>query len=44
MINLKPINQTKLFGFDKTISELFKLYDNDKYPSKLMLSGKKGVW
>ncbi|MDA9598356.1 AAA family ATPase [Candidatus Pelagibacter sp.] len=42
MIDLEPINQTKLFGFDKKISELFKLFDSGKYPNKLLLSGKKG--
>ncbi len=42
MINLEPNNQTKLFGFNTKISELFKLYDTGKYPNKIILTGKKG--
>ena len=43
MNNLKPINQTKLFGLDKYISELIQLYKNSKLPNKILLSGPKGL-
>ena len=43
MNNLKPINQTKLFGLDKYISELIQLYKNRKLPNKILLSGPKGL-
>ena len=42
-MDIEPVKQTKLFGFDKEISEFFKLYDSDRFPSKLLLSGKKGL-
>mgnify|MGYP001174355925 FL=1 len=41
MINIKPINQTKLFGLDRYMSELVFLKDN--LPNKILLSGPKGV-
>ncbi len=43
MNNLKPINQTKLFGLDKYINELIQLYQNRKLPNKILLSGPKGL-
>ena len=43
MINLEPINQTKLLGLDKHISEFIRLYENDKFPNKIMISGQKGI-
>ena len=43
MNNLKPINQTKLFGLDKYINELIQLYKNSKLPNKILLSGPKGL-
>ena len=43
MINLEPSNQIKLFGLDKYLLELIKLYNLGKYPSKLLLSGPKGI-
>ena len=41
MINIKPINQTKLFGLNRYMSELVRLKDN--LPNKILLSGPKGV-
>ena len=41
MINIKPINQTKLFGLDKYMNELVRLKDN--LPNKILLSGPKGI-
>ncbi len=43
MNNLKPSNQTKLFGLNKYIAEFIKLYDNDRLPPKILLSGQKGL-
>ncbi len=43
MNELKPSNQTKLFGLNKYIAEFIKLYDNDKLPPKILLSGEKGL-
>ena len=36
-------NQVKLFGLDSRINELFSLYDNNKLPNKIILSGLKGI-
>jgi DNA polymerase III subunit delta' len=38
-----PINQTKLFGLDKFMYELVRLYNNDVLPNKILLSGQKGL-
>ena len=43
MNELKPINQQKLFGLDKHILELVRLYESNIYPNKLLLSGEKGI-
>ncbi len=43
MINLTPLNQTKLYGLDKYFLELKKLYDIKKFPNKILLSGLKGL-
>ncbi len=43
MINLEPINQTKLYGLDHYFNELIKLYKDNIYPNKLLLSGQKGI-
>ncbi len=43
MIYVEPINQLKLFGLEKYIHELINLYDNKKLPSKILLSGSKGL-
>ena len=42
MIRLEPINQKKLFGLDKYLDELIKVYEAGTYPTKLLLSGLKG--
>lgn len=42
-MNLKPLNQTQLFGYSKTLKELFNLYDLKKLPSKIIFSGQKGI-
>ena len=43
MSNLAPINQTKLYGLDKYFNELVRMYKNDIYPNKILLSGQKGI-
>jgi|TARA_Y100000389_G_scaffold94075_1_gene90728 DNA polymerase III subunit delta' len=43
MNELKPYNQQKLFGLDKHLLELIRLYKINKYPNKLLLSGQKGI-
>ena len=42
MKELKPINQSKLFGLSNFFLELVHLYDNRKLPNKILLSGQKG--
>ena len=42
-MNLKPINQTQLFGYSKILNELFSLYNSNKLPSKILFSGQKGI-
>ena len=37
-----PINQTKLFGLSNYFNELKYLFDNNKLPNKILLSGQKG--
>ena len=43
MSNIEPINQTKLFGLDIFINELIYLFECGKLPSKILLSGPKGM-
>ena len=40
---IEPINQQKLFGLDNHLLELVRLYKNNIYPNKLLLSGPKGI-
>ncbi len=43
MVDINPIEQTKLFGLDKYIDELINLEKNKKLPNKVLLSGQKGI-
>ena len=43
MNNLEPINQTKLYGLDTYLNELIRLYKDNIYPNKILLSGQKGI-
>jgi DNA polymerase III subunit delta' len=43
MIELEPMNQIKLFGLNNFMSELTQLYQQNKFPNKLLLSGQKGL-
>ena len=42
-MSLKPINQIKLYGFEKIFHELIKLHHNSKFPNKILFSGQKGI-
>jgi DNA polymerase-3 subunit delta' len=42
-MKLEPINQIELFGLDKYLLEFVSLYENEKLPNKILLSGKKGL-
>ncbi len=43
MINLEPLNQTKLYGLDSFINELIILEKKNKLPNIILLSGQKGL-
>ena len=43
MNDLNPINQVRLFGLDKFFNELIQLYEDNKLPNKILLSGQKGI-
>jgi len=43
MIEINPIEQTKLFGLDRYINEFIMLENNNKLPNKILLSGQKGI-
>ena len=42
-MNLTPKNQQNLYGLDEVFNEFVKLYENKKLPSKILLSGQKGI-
>ena len=42
-MNLTPINQTSLFSLDNYLSNFIKLYKKRKLPTKILLSGDKGL-
>ncbi len=42
-MNLIPKNQLKLFEFDTEFNCLINLYENQKLPTKILLSGQKGL-
>ena len=42
-MNLKPSNQTKIYGLDKYLKDFIKLDKNKILPSKIILSGSKGI-
>lgn len=43
MNNLKPANQTQLFGLENYFKELVLLENRGKLPNKILLSGQKGL-
>ena len=42
-MNLHPSTQINLFGHKEIFKDLSKLYNNDKLPNKILLSGEKGI-
>ena len=40
---INPINSMKLFGLEEHFDNLIKLYQNDKLPKIILLSGEKGI-
>ena len=43
MNELKPINQTKLYKLNKFFEKFVKLYEEKRFPNKILLSGQKGI-
>ena len=43
MINIKPHNQTNLFGLNKFFFEIVDLFEKNKLPNKILFSGQKGI-
>ncbi len=43
MNQLEPLNQTKLFGLEHHLLEFVRLFENNIYPNKLLISGLKGT-
>ena len=42
-MQIKPSENIKLYGMDKHFKELIDLYNENKMPNKILLSGKKGL-
>ena len=42
-MNLSPSTQLNLFEHKKIFDDLLKLYQDDKLPNKIILSGEKGI-
>ena len=42
-MNLKPSENTNLYGLNYFFNEIAGLYNNNKMPTKILLSGKKGL-
>jgi septin family protein len=41
-MNLKPSENTSIYGYKYFFNEIIQLYNNRKMPNKILLSGKKG--
>tara|TARA_Y100001970_G_scaffold26524_1_gene31956 strand:+ start:3426 stop:4361 length:936 start_codon:yes stop_codon:yes gene_type:complete len=41
--NCNPINQLKLFGYNNEFNELKKCYENNTFPNRILLYGKRGI-
>ena len=39
---LKPLENTKIYGMKKLFNEIITLYNDEKMPNKILLSGKRG--
>ena len=42
-MQFKPSENTKLYGMNYFFNEILNLYNNEKMPTKILLSGKKGL-
>ena len=42
-MNISPINQTSLYGLGDNLLEFINLFENNKLPNKILLSGEKGL-
>ena len=42
-MELKPSENTKLYGMNHFFNEISKLYNENKMPTKILLSGKRGL-
>ena len=42
-MNLKPSNQTKIYGLENYLQDFIKLDNKNILPNKILLSGSKGV-
>ena len=42
-MNINPINRIKLYGLNNKFNELINLYQKNKFPNKILLSGQKGI-
>jgi DNA polymerase-3 subunit delta' len=42
-MNLKPSNQLSLYGLDNFFREFIELYNKNKLPNKILLTGSKGI-
>jgi len=42
-MNLRPKDNTRLYGMKFFFNEIIGLYNNDKMPTKILLTGKKGL-
>ena len=42
-MNLKPSENTQLYGMGNYLNEITSLYNDKKMPTKILLSGKKGL-
>lgn len=43
MNNLEPLNQIKLYGLEKYLNELIRMFNKNIYPNKILISGQKGI-
>ncbi len=42
-MNINSMNRTRLYGLNNKFNELINLYQNNKFPNKIIFSGQKGV-
>ena len=42
-MNINPMNRIKLYGLNNKFNELINLYQKNKFPNKILLSGQKGI-